>query len=107
VNNNIRSQPAAAPPEIRQERPGGVALEARDISKRFGGQAALRNVSLSLETGKTHGIIGENGAGKSTLISILAGITTPDEGALRMDGPRPDRGRKRHTRECPVAVGAL
>lgn len=86
MNDNIRSQPAAAPPEIQQERPGGVALEARDISKRFGGQVALSNVSLSLEAGETHGIIGENGAGKSTLISILAGITTPDEGALRMDG---------------------
>jgi ribose transport system ATP-binding protein len=56
------------------------------ITKRFGGTAALRNVSLHLESGEVLALLGENGAGKSTLIKALAGIHTPDEGRILFKG---------------------
>ena len=61
-------------------------LEARDISKHFGGVAALRSARLAVEAGEVHALIGENGAGKSTLAKILAGSVRPDAGTIRIDG---------------------
>jgi general nucleoside transport system ATP-binding protein len=63
-----------------------VAVELRGIDKRFGAVEANRAVSLSLERGTIHGLIGENGAGKSTLAHILYGYLTPDAGEIRIDG---------------------
>jgi rhamnose transport system ATP-binding protein len=60
-----------------------VALLAlQSISKGFGGTPALREVSLTIDSGETVGLIGENGAGKSTLIKILAGVHQPDAGEI-------------------------
>jgi len=56
------------------------------ITKRFGGVTALDAVSLTIERGECHGLMGENGAGKSTLGKILAGIHSADAGELRIDG---------------------
>lgn len=63
-----------------------AVLEARSISKRYSGVDALENVSLALEPGKIHALIGENGAGKSTLSKILSGFEIPDDGELLIDG---------------------
>lgn len=57
-------------------------LKAENISKSFPGVKALDKVTLTIEGGKVHTIIGENGAGKSTLMKILMGILSPDEGAI-------------------------
>lgn len=65
-------------------------VEARSLSKRFGGVQALQNVSLTLRVGEVHGLVGENGAGKSTLAKIIGGVYQPDEGELLVDG-RPVR----------------
>ena len=68
---------------------GRVALlELRDVTKSFGATMALRDISLTLEEGRFHALLGENGAGKSTLIKILAGIHRPTRGEMRFEGDR-------------------
>lgn len=57
-----------------------------NISKHFGGTRALNEVSVRVEPGEIHALIGENGAGKSTLIKILSGAYTKDQGTIRIDG---------------------
>jgi ribose transport system ATP-binding protein len=51
------------------------------VSKAFGGTQALADVSLTVNAGEIHGLLGENGSGKSTLIKVLSGYHEPDEGA--------------------------
>ncbi len=61
-------------------------IEFTHITKRFPGVLALDDVSITVESGHCHALIGENGAGKSTLGKILAGIHMADSGQLRLDG---------------------
>ena len=61
------------------------ALEFRDVHKSFGAVRALRGVSFTVAAGEAHAVVGENGAGKSTLLKILAGITRPDRGDVRLN----------------------
>src|SRR5436309_2778281 len=63
-----------------------MVLEIRGISKRFGPIQALDDVSLKLQAGEIHALLGENGAGKSTLIKIMTGVEQPDAGELHVDG---------------------
>ena len=63
-----------------------LAIELRNISKQFGPVQANRNVSLMVESGTIHGIIGENGAGKSTLMSILYGFYQANSGTIEVQG---------------------
>ena len=65
-------------------------VEARGISKRFGGVLALDGIDLAIEHGSIHALVGENGAGKSTLGKIIAGVHRPDVGELWVDGRRVD-----------------
>ena len=60
----------------------GYLLEARNITKRFGGLVAVNDVSVGLNAGEAIGIVGDNGAGKSTLIKVISGVHRPDEGQL-------------------------
>ncbi|PFG17922.1 monosaccharide ABC transporter ATP-binding protein (CUT2 family) [Propionicimonas paludicola] len=61
-------------------------LQARHISKRFGGVQALDDVSLDLLPGEVHCLAGENGCGKSTLIKMISGAERPDSGEIEVDG---------------------
>ena len=63
-----------------------LLIEAKGITKIFGGNKVLDNVSIELCKGQIHGLCGENGAGKSTLIKILSGSYTPDEGSVLING---------------------
>jgi len=63
-----------------------VRIVAEDLSRSFGNTRALSDVSIALEPGKIHALVGENGAGKSTLLKILAGAERPDSGRMVLDG---------------------
>ncbi|MCX5515796.1 sugar ABC transporter ATP-binding protein [Kaistia algarum] len=62
------------------------ALEIVGLGKRFPGVVALADVSLRIDAGSVHGLVGQNGAGKSTLINILSGMYAADEGVVRLAG---------------------
>ncbi len=59
-----------------------MLLRAENLTKRFGGVAALEAVSLGLERGVVHAVIGPNGAGKTTLLNLLSGVYRPDCGEI-------------------------
>src|SRR6476646_2309905 len=63
-----------------------VAIELRDIVKRFPGVVANDGVNLTVRTGTIHAIVGENGAGKSTLMKTLYGAHRPDDGTIVVNG---------------------
>lgn len=76
-----------------------MTLRATGVSKTFGRTAALRDVSMDVLAGETHGLVGENGAGKSSLLKILTGIYRADAGRIELAGvpfaPRgPDAARR-------------
>ncbi|HEU4393575.1 MAG TPA: sugar ABC transporter ATP-binding protein [Solirubrobacterales bacterium] len=66
----------------------GVVLEAEHVSKAFGATRALDDVSLRLEKGSVHALLGGNGSGKSTLIKAIAGVQPADAGTLALAGGR-------------------
>ncbi len=66
--------------------PGAAVLEARALTKRYGGLTAVNDVSFSLREGEMRGLIGPNGAGKSTFFKMLAGEVRPTSGTVRLRG---------------------
>ncbi|HHB81546.1 MAG TPA: ABC transporter ATP-binding protein [Aliiroseovarius sp.] len=70
-------------------------LEVKDVSKRFGGLQALKDVNLSVSENTVHAIIGPTGAGKSTLLNCLVGKLMPDTGSVLFQG-KSVLGRKPH-----------
>jgi len=66
-------------------------LEVRQVSKRFGGLAAVSDVSFTLNRGDVLAVIGPNGAGKTTLFNCMTGFLRPDSGTVWFDGQRIDR----------------
>jgi len=63
-------------------------LEAKDITKYYGGICALNKVNLELAEGEVLGLVGDNGAGKSTLIKIISGIVQKDDGEIFFEGKK-------------------
>jgi branched-chain amino acid transport system ATP-binding protein len=62
------------------------ALEANEITVRFGGLTALSQVSIEVRPGSIAGLVGPNGAGKSTLLAVLSGLLRPNSGRVRLRG---------------------
>ncbi|WP_313128090.1 sugar ABC transporter ATP-binding protein [Anaerocolumna sp.] len=65
---------------------GNYVVELKNVTKRFPGVVALRDMSLQIKPGEILGLIGENGAGKSTLIKVLTGVHSADEGEIFVNG---------------------
>lgn len=77
-----------------------TVLEARALSKSFGGVAAVSDVAVDIRPAEIHGLIGPNGSGKTTMLNLLTGYYRPDGGSIRLDGeelsslPVQDRARR-------------
>ncbi|MEO8249456.1 MAG: branched-chain amino acid ABC transporter ATP-binding protein/permease [Burkholderiales bacterium] len=63
-----------------------VLLEAKDVTKRFGGLIANNSVSMNLKAGEIHALIGPNGAGKSTFFNMISGVDDPTTGVVQLMG---------------------
>ena len=61
------------------------SLIAEQVTKRFGGLTAVDDVTLTVEPGEVHGLMGPNGSGKTTLLNLLSGFYQVDEGTVRLD----------------------
>jgi ABC-2 type transport system ATP-binding protein len=90
---------------------GVPALELRDLTKRFGGFAAVEDLSLQVRRGDVYGFLGPNGSGKSTTIRMILGLVRPTSGEVRMFG-RPATGPAERARvagfvEAPCFYGYL
>ena len=79
-------------------------LEMKNIYKSFGGVNALSDVSLSVEKGEVHALIGENGAGKSTLMKVLAGAIKKDSGEIVIDGKKQEYSTPKEALSAGVSV---
>ena len=85
--------------------PSAIALA--HIDKRFGAVHANKDISLEIEKGTIHGIVGENGAGKSTLMSILFGFYQADSGEIRVDGKATEDRHARPMRSRPASAWCI
>jgi ABC-type branched-subunit amino acid transport system ATPase component len=90
VGGAVRAGSLGTTAAIHHVPPPGAAdvqplLVARNLSKRFGGVVAVRDVSIEVRRGETLGLIGPNGAGKTTLFELLSGFTRPDSGEIVFD----------------------
>ena len=83
-----RSLPVAADPLPRRPMPprGAVVLEARAVTRRFGGLVANNAMDLTVHAGEILALIGPNGAGKSTMFNQLSGVDTPTSGEVLFQG---------------------
>lgn len=93
IGRRVRRQSAAAHrPLIARPKlpPGEVCLELRGIHKRFGGLAAVQDVSFSVRAGEIVALIGPNGAGKSTTFNLVSGVLPVSEGEVHFAGRRVD-----------------
>ena len=94
VNRFLKPAAVRAPrqvlalPETALPPRGQIVLEAKAVTKRFGGLVANDAVSLDVKAGEIHALIGPNGAGKSTFFNMISGVDDPTEGEVRlMDRP--------------------
>lgn len=76
-------------------------VEVRNVTKRYGSTVALRGVSLELEAGQVLGILGPNGSGKSTLMRLMAGLSRPSAGEIRILGQPPGPSTKERVAYVP------
>ena len=68
-----------------------TCIEVQNAVKRFRDQVVLKNVSISFEKGKIHGIVGRNGSGKTVLFKCICGLMHPEEGVILVNGKRVGR----------------
>lgn len=82
----------------------GNYIQIRDISKKFYGVYALKNVSFDIARGSVHAVMGENGAGKSTLMKILGGVYQADGGSIIIDGKERNIRSVQDSAGCGISV---
>ena len=77
-------------------------IEVQNVVKRFRDQVVLKNVSISFEKGRIHGIVGRNGSGKTVLFKCICGLMHPEEGVILVNGKRVGRDV-----DMPESIGAI
>ena len=77
-------------------------IEVQNVVKRFRDQVVLKNVSISFEKGRIHGIVGRNGSGKTVLFKCICGLMHPEEGVIVVNGKRVGRDV-----DMPEDIGAI
>lgn len=82
-----------------------AAVEVTDLRMRFGSQDAIDGISLRLEPGRIHGLLGRNGAGKTTLLSLIASLRRATSGSIRIDGAAPFDDASAAAKVCLVPSG--
>ncbi|MCR8723535.1 ATP-binding cassette domain-containing protein [Frigidibacter sp. ROC022] len=80
------------------------AIELQGVSKRFGSVIALKDITMSVNAGEVHCLLGDNGAGKSTLIKILSGVHRPSQGRIVVGGRQVEFNSPRDAADCGVAT---
>ncbi|MDQ3203870.1 MAG: branched-chain amino acid ABC transporter ATP-binding protein/permease [Pseudomonadota bacterium] len=90
VSPKVQEVDASAAPLPRRQLPrhGELILEARNVTKRFGGLVANNDMSLEIRSGEILALIGPNGAGKSTMFNQLSGVDTPTSGEVLFMGQK-------------------
>src|SRR4051794_17482003 len=97
--------PSPSETEGGRPEPRPPAALAEAIWKSFGRTQALQDVSVAVEAGECHALVGRNGAGKSTLVGVLTGLLKPDRGDVRLDGePAPSLGDRAAWQERVACV---
>ena len=81
-----------------------IVLEVVGVSKSFPGVKALNNVSLQIQRGEIHALVGENGAGKSTLMKILSGAYKKDSGQIFIENEVVEIKTPKEAREKGIAI---
>ncbi|MBN2085123.1 MAG: ABC transporter ATP-binding protein [Anaerolineales bacterium] len=83
-----------------------IVLQTTNLSKRFGGIEAVKNLSLEIHSGEIFGFLGPNGAGKTTSINMICGLMAPDSGEVLIHGKsiRGDGGITRRVGVCPQEI---
>lgn len=82
-------------------------LELKGISKKFGEQVVLDDVSLSIDKGDIYGILGLSGAGKSTLVRIINGLESPSSGEVLLEGKRIVSPKEKPPREIREKIAMI
>ena len=67
---------------------GGVVMEMKNITLRFGGVEAIKDISFDIREGEIRAIIGPNGAGKSSMLNVISGFYIPQEGEVWFRGAK-------------------
>jgi sulfonate transport system ATP-binding protein len=96
------SNTAVAPLRLKAVEPGpvpdgGIGINIAHVAKRFGDKTVLSDVELTIRPGEFVAIVGHSGCGKSTLLRLIAGLASPDDGSITVDG-QPVRGQAPATR---------
>jgi branched-chain amino acid transport system permease protein len=86
ISSTVAAKPAPCAQTAGAAAQSSVILEVRDLSKRFGGIAACRELNLDLQRGKIAALVGPNGAGKTTVFNLLTGALRADGGSIRLHG---------------------
>lgn len=79
-------------------------LHVHDLTKRYGEVTVLRDVSMSVDSGEIHALLGANGAGKSTLCKVISGLTRASSGSMRLRGNAHDPKSKQEAESSGVEI---